>query len=51
MLGIYEVTAILPNADNQSQYRLKSIGGRLKRAVRESEILSMPQMASSEGKI
>ena len=40
MLGIYEVTAILPNADNQPQYRLKSIGGRLERAVRETEIVA-----------
>ncbi len=38
MLGIYEVTAILPSARSQPQYRLKGIAGRMERAVRESEI-------------
>ncbi len=40
MLGIYEVTAILPDAGSESQYRLKGIGGRLERAVRQSQIVS-----------
>ena len=31
MLGIYEVTAILPDAGSQPQYRLKGIAGRLER--------------------
>ena len=39
MLGIYEVTAILPDAGSESQYRLKGIAGCLERAVRESQIV------------
>jgi hypothetical protein len=51
-LGIYDVTAIRPTIDNQPQYRLKSIGGRLERAVREFKIVFMPrQRARTENLI
>lgn len=39
MLGIYEVTAILPEAGSQPQYRLKGLAGRLEWAVREGQIV------------
>ena len=38
MLGIYEVTSLLPDARGEPQYRLKGIAGWLERAVRESQM-------------
>jgi len=39
ILGLYEVTAILSDAGNEPQYRLKGIGGRFNRLAR-----SVPDM-------
>ncbi len=49
MLGIYEVTAILPDAGSQPQYRLKGIGGRPEWAVREGQIVPASRVPWPKG--